>query len=1027
MIVKWFVEGVLELWTTHKENEQQSELTDEDCFFDDDFSFHLVSPSVFSSESTFSSNLSVLSFHFCVLVNLLSSHSLLVTPLSYSCETILDSFFTSTIVKLSELGIVKILLPPLPSNHSLLPISLLPPTLPLTFFYPHRSQHGDHSIKRTSKTKQEVTQLDLFRLFDALILDFSQFHIWLVSCVEHRFLSFVNRDALNEPIAFLPRLVQTFTELLKDTSHSDWEKFAETIDLLAVCELQKDDADFLVDSAFYHHLPEVLDELQKQMNASHNPLTPTPTTSTNTLSNTPLTMSGSGILNESESAPSPRMGSESTGRSGSSLPFDENQSFISLRDRVPSLASHHLSQNPSVPSSEKSAIFVDSHYTTSTKWGKVPSEGEKESLRSKIELIHSLLSKRVKKQFHMPSFSSPVRLMTIGGTQGLIERPEVFTSAIFGLDEVDLLHALLRIAGRQTIALDKHFILADQEFIDGLVECLQSPNESLSRLASSILMAQAEDWSAMIHLHVAALLLSFTEGTPFEQDFTLGLIHSSLMTKRITTTDPLFHMIPFEAIALRKWDDLDNVGKAIHVIGKARHSTSTPPHSTSLVKLYAAFVGVNDVAESIVRIQREEFRKNKEPLSSWFLEEALFILFTLGLPCRKDIVDYILSTPSFCQICSVDEWTFSPRLLASFPFDVLFERLFRSTNHDLFIYAMQLGTRLVSDHQYPTRSAVLLLHPFYLRGYHLPIFDALPSLPSRWLRPFTASFTRCLLPADAVPEQLFFDTLAVFQSHPVPRLFSFLVELSQLDREMLVPLMFLPTFRNNLLQSFGECKSMKTLCSILTSPTFNDVDQTRGFDISFFAQCALVASHSIPPMFDNPLLALFRSCPFLVHSSSSDVHTTLSIMKGGPLSQRTTTHVFSSRRGHFNKDNEAIHFWPRAIMGEWVGNGEGLVKAWYPDISAHPAVSDHRLFLVFLFVLLHQLQTPSLTSVILLALHNHVLFCPQAELVSLMRDRLIDTIIRCVSQSEYLEDYEHGCAVVAAVLRAVQKHTPFQH
>ncbi|KAK2963357.1 hypothetical protein BLNAU_1891 [Blattamonas nauphoetae] len=224
---------------------------------------------------------------------------------------------------------------------------------------------------------------------------------------------------------------------------------------------------------------------------------------------------------------------------------------------------------------------------------------------------------------------------------------------------------------------------------------------------------------------------------------------------------------------------------------------------------------------------------------------------------------------------------------------------------------MQLGTRLVSDHQYPTRSAVLLLHPFYLRGCHLPIFDALPSLPSRWHRPFTASFTRCLLPADAVPEQLFFDTLAVFQSHPVPRLFSFLVELSQLDREMLVPLMFLPTFRNNLLQSFGECESMKTLCSILTSPTFNDVDQTRGFDISFFAQ--------------------------------------------------------------------------------------------------------------------HKIQTPSLTSVILLALHNLVLFCPQAELVSLMRDRPIDTIIRCVSQSEYLEDYEHGCAVVAALLRAVQKHTPFQH
>ncbi|KAK2962474.1 hypothetical protein BLNAU_2717 [Blattamonas nauphoetae] len=961
MAVKWFTESVLWLAFRHHSDSTREPLGLDDILIDPSFSFHIKDTSANSPSLPLNS------------------------PSTFSSDlSILASFMSEFINTLLSL---QIMLPPMFfSNQNIASI------ITLTFLH--------HAIQRRSifqkGTPKEELQLRYFnRLLDLLKL-VRNTSLSATSDLDERFRQENDRSPLStfDHFSFLmnnlhpilthdrllvaipdtlehelkttfPRHIAICETLREKTDTEEWREFRRLVEDLGSMRTERTDLGFLSSPIFVPHLRAILEEAQSQTLNTANSMSDSSTTQSYLSSSLSL-------------SPNP-----------SSIPFDADQPFFtSFNERPPSPSNSeraHFSEsetrvntNPSDSNNSKTTFITSQTLLTS-----------KERMFM-LETIHTLLSRQ------KPSRQTPSTLTPFSSNfthlQTPSDSPPVFSSSIFDLDDQSLSTVLNHITHivRETKNLD-HIELS-QQFVNGLVSCLGSTNLTLSTSAHQVLRVC---WTPMILFLCECqntLIASFKEGTYNEKSIAVELFYVVFTVsndKRQLMSETLFARI-FSI----EWRDIHEFIAATKLLESVHDANIFEPHTNFLFDTFVQFVTVNTTLWKFAMENAFHMMRNNTMLNLQLL--SVFLSSKTDNRCTRQVVDFILS-PAIPNFTFLFFHFYPVVFLQTFPLELFIEREMRSCTLERLIVVLKFCLDLVINGVHRTRSVFSFLHPFLRRGFH----QILLSPPNHSSRNDTllAKWRGIIL-------LIFFElytsneTPVLALTHPIENFLSLHANLISFRQpHKLVFIEDLSILRFASYTPFGECPALRTVFAACCDSSVTTLDVTAYLFVPILSSCALVASHSVPTTFDSPLLAFVRSRLPLSQAARVELDSLLCILRPGPLPPTLKI----SGAGVPADNNFAglfdFHRAPRPLLNQ---------------------MSFARL----IWGIRHNLQTysPVVVSLALLAL-SRLTDTSQQVCLSLLHCDVLNCVLESVTNSPYLEDYEHACAIISALLRTSIQQT----
>ncbi|KAK2955934.1 hypothetical protein BLNAU_9094 [Blattamonas nauphoetae] len=794
---------------------------------------------------------------------------------------------------------------------------------------------------------------------------------------QHDILPFIERhhltlhsasSAMPALMLVYPRLMEIGEVLRRSVSAVEWSRFLQLIEELAGRKIDCSDLAFLSDRVFVSPLREVLEEVQNQT------------------VNTPKSESDVIWTHSNLSS------SLSSTFSGSSLPFDAYQRFYSsVNERPPSPSLTELSffglENEN---GMRGTDHSESTGTGTSLWTNLTQLSSKERIFV-VETIHTILSKQ-KDSDRTPSTLTS-RHSPIPPLQPLTHSPLFFSSTIFDLDDTALTDCLGQLAQLAQHDLTSSHCELSQPFVDGLVGYLGSANKILSNRACLLLTRQLPHFLPFLESHIESLAKTISEGTYDERTLVIQVM-GYVIRKGLT---PKWISEPFICQICRPniVDPLTFIN-ALRLLSVPNPFPSFRPHSQSLAESFRVFVETwIDLA--VFLWEKYASKDTSEP----FLRNACLSLFVYhafessrrnNRSCSDKVVD-LLFRPDFFKF-ELSFLHYSPILFVqTFPFELMIERMIRSCQYEDVQRGFSWWVTLVTDHPHPQRDLFSTLHPFFLRGLHqILLTPPHPSSqdPHRLSEWFTADQELFLRFALTRKYSLLPDLF------PIENLLTLRAQILSANRccdNAFVDDLNLFNFPS--ITPFGECPALRSIFSFLCQP---GVTSTGHSNLELLEHVSIVSSHSLPLHLDSPLLAFVQTLQPLLRASYREMRfffESMTVLSNhvGTTPFWTETKELNSRKSLFN-----LHHAPRFVL-KWL----------------HP--SDLMTTMKNLLSL-----SPVQDSLALLTLSRAVDDSPQA-CQWLVRAGAVDVIVESVCRSRFLEDYEHGCAIICALLRATGDQT----
>ncbi|KAK2955905.1 hypothetical protein BLNAU_9065 [Blattamonas nauphoetae] len=807
------------------------------------------------------------------------------------------------------------------------------------------------------------TEADRLSLYQTnLPLDFLFQHRILQFIESHRLTLSSASSAMEALMLVFPRLVEIGDVLQRYSGAVEWRRFQQFVNDLADRKIDCSDLAFLSDRVFVTPLREILEEVQNQT------------------VNTPNSESDRSWTHSNLSS------SLSPSFSSSSVPFDTDQRFFtSVNERPPSPSLAELS----FFGSEIENLMRETNRSISTDtgpslWTNMTQLSSKERIFV-VETIHTILSRQQDSDRTPSTLTS--RTSPIHHLQPLSHSPLFFSSSIFDLDDTSLTDCLGQLAQLAQHDQTSSRCELSQPFVDGLVGCLGSSNTILSNRARLVLTRMLPLFLPFLLPRVAFLASTLSEGTYDETSFALRvmghMIREGFAIDCISET--LVHQI-----CRTNFVEKSAFVDALTILSIPERSNLFPPHSPSVVESFRVLVNSSFnmashlLTEHVFRLSSDRLLCNV--CLSLFVYQAFESSRRNNRLCSEEVVELLFRPHFFKFELRFLNYT-STLFIQTFPFELMIERMIRSCQFLDVLQGLLWWVILVMRHPHPLRDLFSTLHPFFLRGFHQILLSP-PPHPSRdWNE--TSEW-------NTVGQELFYQLAKSENASLLPDLFP-VENLLTLRAQILTTnrwcdnafvddlnLVSFPSFT-----PFGECHALRSIFSILCQPGVQS-------DIMQLEHIAVVSSHSLPLHFANPLLSFIQTLHPLIHTSREELYwffAMMTVMSGSIPYHQSTTHTktLNSRRNLFN-----LHHAPRFVL-KWL----------------HP--SDLMTTMKNLLSL-----SPVQVSLALLTLARAVDASQQA-CQWLVRAGAVDVVVESVSRSRFLEDYEHGCAIICALLRATRE------
>ncbi|KAK2956572.1 hypothetical protein BLNAU_8412 [Blattamonas nauphoetae] len=653
--------------------------------------------------------------------------------------------------------------------------------------------------------------------------------------------------------------------------------------------------------------------------------------------------------------------SESMGSSTSSLPSSHSTPHTSL--------SVHLNSSLQTPSSS------------------TPFKQESIEL---LAIIHSLLSSPLHpspdKQLHTNSFSQALQLFNLGDPSPT----EQFHSSLFDEQDNEILaQSLVRCKTVCELFGAEKCILDISMFYDRIVSCLASSNSQVRSAALSIFQLIYDIPSVHFQLPSVWNRLSsaFRDGFPDEQ---LGLLVVSLTWIRAIN----FEMsVPPFPLNLFDWEGLFSADltwgalfiNAVHLIMVLR--------SSSIEERF----GKAKVAEIVVKFERRQravsiinsFCCNNAKFNNssfeLFLSYSLMISLLISCDFPLPLTTFLTTRPDL-RVTPVLPIRHSVVFLHHNilnrhkphqpPLDLLFERTLRTNPLDFFLVSSKSEFDLLPSLR---NTSLCAFHALCRRGVHLDMMES-ERIRSGW-HISTASFM--------FKTQLISDTFHLFLYFPPPRVVRFFLPILRWGRDRPSDVIALKVMMMTLLlvtAPFGDCISLKEL--FRSSRHLNSIHHDTNLELGVLPRCKEFEMLSIPTGFGSAL-------------ACSSKHVSM----------------------NHNTTRTQPHFSTRPSL-----NTSDLSTQLYSSLSDNTrSVSDG---IVSVGSLIRRLKTkftmmkspvPATVSAMLEFVKRFVCLSEIGVLWIILCFGLLDRVIRAVSESSFLEDYENGICVIGILLRSIRE------
>ncbi|KAK2943610.1 hypothetical protein BLNAU_21490 [Blattamonas nauphoetae] len=965
LIMKWFVELVLSLSTGYHCKSRGEALRKEDIVIDRSFSFHIQATSA-------------------------DTRLPLLPPSTFASDLrLLASYFDDFLDSLQSCD--RHFPPPDFGNMDIRTIIVLTCVR-------HLAQRG--LLSYDGLTHRELQQIIHHHLISHLqsfsLTDFSSYarhglvmnrsnlgktNLPLAKVFQHAILPFIERHHLKlhsessakEALMLVyNRLMEIGEVLQRSTGSVEWRSFLRVVENMVNGKEDYSDLMFLSDDVFMSPLREILEEMQNQV------------------VNTPNSESDRSWTHSNVSS------SLSLSRSGSSVPFDADQRFFtSVNERPPSPPNSALSFFGSESGNEMRTVSnSESTGTGTSQWTNTTQLSSKERLFV-VETIHTILSKQPNSDRTPSTLAS--RPSPNPPLQPLSHSPLFFSSSIFDLDDTSLTACLGQLAQlAQQDQTSNHFELS-QQFVDGLVSCLGSSNTILSNCAHLVLTRKLPLFFPFVQSHIASLAKTLSDRTYDERSLVIQVtgwaIQEGIETIRLSET--FIHQIckPYIVDPLTFFD-------AVRILTDPNPFPSFRPHSPSLVQSFETFV---DTSIDLASFLWKEYASKDTP--DHFLRNACLSLFVYhafassrrnNRTCPEKVVE-LLFRPDLIAF-DLLFLHYSPILFVqTFPFELMIERNMRSCQFFDVQRGLLYWAQLVTRHPYPLRDLFSTLHPFFLRGFHQILLSPPSHSSPDWNETSewnTAGQDLFLIFARSRADSLLPDLF------PVENLLTLRAQILSANRwsdHLIVNDLNVITFSS--FTPFGECPALRSLFSILCQP---GVTSNGHVNLELLEHVSIVSSHSLPLHFDSPLLAFVRTVHPLTHASHEDCLFLFDMMTA--ISEWNDFTPSWSDTNELNSQQSLLnlHHAPRFVL------------KWLQPFNLMTTLRN----LLSL--------SPVQVSLALLTFSRAVDDSSKA-CEWLVRAGAVDVVVESVCRSRFLEDYEHGCGIICALLRASVSTTRIAH
>ncbi|KAK2948989.1 hypothetical protein BLNAU_16095 [Blattamonas nauphoetae] len=663
-----------------------------------------------------------------------------------------------------------------------------------------------------------------------------------------------------------------------------------------------------------------------------------------------------------------------------------------------SLHSSHSSPHTSL------AAHLDSSLRTHTS----AAQFKQESLKL-LTILHSLLTSPLPPSLteHTPTDLSAAILTVLQYVP--INLNENFKSSLFDeADDEKLARSLMRCRSVCELVGAENCIDDIPEFFDRTISALGS-SDRFVRAAGFLLIVEMIDTSCVIPLLprvLDRLRSAFRDGQPEEQ-----IVLLQISTKWNLTYSQGHSLPPFPAKEF-DWDGLiradlsfgDTLIDTIYLIMLHRHpSIDDQIEKTKATQFLLSFEQHQQAVSKIVSILEERHRKKSdsgetECLLSFCLLISLLSssdfppTLTTFLVDHPDITGHFHPLPHVHKTYLLCHASLNPRKPHQPPLDLLFERTLRM-NPVFFIFSDDSSPSIDLP---PTLLDTSLcgFHAFFRRGIHLILMGTDDVIYGHHLANLFWMFTTPLAT----------DTFELFVSFPPPLVVRFFLPILslQVDSTYSRYVDILKGMISTLLiftAPFGDLHSVRELSRYIDDKDTFTLD--RMIELVFPSQFECLALLNIPTGF-GPILDQSSTDTSLDHFESF-FRRALSIDDSvEPVQFNTDMSEFlSEQASNVKKELSAIGAMTRDLNSE--------------SAAMHAVdIGDLKRCAVAILS-----PVPAEVSVYLEFVKRVVSLCSVESVMEMVRFGMLEIVIRGVSESSFLEDYENGICVIGILLRSI--------